>query len=84
MGDKMNRYRFLKNRKLMIYLKKKLLLDDGRFFILLNHHVPFKLMGTVPNGFFLISMSNPPVTLRVGVGFISKKLVGSFRVNGLG
>lgn len=41
-------------------------------------------MGTIPNEFFLVSMSNTLVSLRVGVGFIGKKLVGSFGIDGLG
>ena len=85
MGDRRNRYRFLKSKKLMIYKKKKkLLIVGGSFFILLNRLVPFKLIGTIPNGFFLVSMGSIPITLRVGVGFISKKLVGSFKVDRLG
>ena len=86
MGDRRNRYRFLKSKKIMIYKKKKkkLLIVGGRFFILLNRLVPFKLIGTIPNGFFLVSMGSIPITLRVGVGFISKKLDGSFEVDRLG
>ena len=54
-----------------------------RFFILLNYLVLFKLTCTVPNRFFMVSRGNIPVNLGVGVGFISKKLVRSFEVDGL-
>ena len=64
--------------------KKKLLLDGGRFFILLNCLDPFKLTSIIPNRFFLVNMSSLPVILKVRVGFIGKKLVGSFEVDGLG
>ena len=89
MGDGRNRYCLLKNTKLTIYKKEKekkkeLLLASGRFFIFLRRLIPFKLTGTIPNGFFLISMSSTPVSLRVGVGFIGKELIDSFRVDGLG
>ena len=71
----------------MIYTKKKkkkILLAVGRFLILHNFLVPFKLTGTVPNRFFMVSRGNIPFNLRVGVGFINKKLFGSFGVDGLG
>ena len=85
MGDRRNRYCFLKNKKLLIKKKKKkLLLAGGRFFNLLNRLVPFKLTGTIPNRFFLVSRGSISVTLRVGVSFIGKKLVTSFGVDRLG
>jgi len=82
MGDRRKIYCLLKNTKLTT--KKKLLLAGGRFFIFLKRLIPFKLTGTIPDGFFLVSMSNTPVSLRVGVGFIGKKLVSSFRIDRLG
>ena len=87
MGDRRNRYCFLKNKKLLIQQKKKkkrLLLAGGRFFNLLNHLVPFKLTSTIPNRFFLVSRGSISVTLRFGVSFIGKKLVTSFGVDRLG
>ena len=41
------------------------------------------MIGNVLDGFFLINLSNIPVTLRVEIDFIVKKFVGSFRVDGL-
>ena len=85
MGDGRNRYCFLKKKKeKKRKKKKKLLLDGGRFFILLNYLDPFKLKSIIPNRFFLVNMSSLPVILKVRVSFIGKKLVGSFKVDGLG
>ena len=42
------------------------------------------MMGTILNRFLLVNMSSTPVSLRIGVGFIDKKLVNSFRVDELG
>ena len=64
--------------------KKKKLLNGGRFFILLNHLIPFKLTSTVPDIFFLVNINSIPVILRVEIGFIGKKLICSFGVDQLG
>ena len=56
----------------------------GLFILLFHSLIPFKLTGNVLNGFFLINLSSIPVTLRVRIGFISKKLIDSFREEGLG
>ena len=84
MGDGRNRYCIFNIKKLMIPKKKKKLLNGGRFFIPLNHLIPFKLTSTVPDIFFLVNMNSIPVILRVEIGFIGKKLICSFGVDELG
>ena len=56
----------------------------GPFISLLHGQIPFKMAANVLDGFFLIDLTSVSVTLRVGIGFISKELVGSFEVDGLG
>ena len=56
----------------------------GPFISLLHGQIPFKMTANVLDGFFLIDLTSVSVTLRVGIGFISKELVGSFEVDGLG
>ena len=69
----------------MIYkVKKKLLLSyKGPFILLFHNLISFKVMGNVLDGFFLINLGSIPITLRVGIGPLSKNFVGSFRVDGL-
>ena len=65
--------------------KKNLWLDSGGIFGLLLHSlIPFKVMGSVHDRFFLVNLNSIFVTLGVGVGFIDEELVGFFGVDGLG
>ena len=51
---------------------------------LLHNMIPLKMTGGNLDGFLLLKLVGISVTLRVGIGVISKELVGSFGVDGLG
>ena len=51
---------------------------------LLHNLIPLKMTGGNLDGFLLLKLAGISVTLRVRIGVISKELVGSFGVDGLG
>ena len=64
--------------------KKKLRMNDRGIFDLLFHSlITFKVTGNILDEFFFVNLNSIPVTLRVGIGLISKELVDSFGVDRL-
>ena len=55
----------------------------GLFMPILHDLIPFRMMGGNLNGFLLLKLAGISVTLRVGIGVISKELVSSFGVDKL-
>jgi len=67
-----------KTRNLQVKKKKLRLNDRGIFGLLFHSLIPFKVMGSVLDRFFLVNLNSIPITLRVGVRLIGKKLISSF------
>ena len=51
---------------------------------LLHDLIPLRMMGGNLDRFLLLKLVGISATLKVRIGVISKELVGSFRIDGLG